>query len=90
VVEQEGPRRYSPLDVADAFTRVLGRPVAARAEPRGDWERLFRSQGMRDPLPRIRMLEGFSDGWIDFEGGPAGTVKGTTELATVLRGLAAR
>jgi len=90
VVEQEGPRRYSPLDVAEAFTRVLGRPVAARAEPREGWERLFRNQGMRDPLPRIRMLEGFSDGWIDFEGGPAGTVKGSTELAKVLRELAAR
>jgi uncharacterized protein YbjT (DUF2867 family) len=90
VVELEGPRRYSWLDAAETFARVLGRPVVARAEPRQGWERLFGGQGMRDPLPRIRMLEGFSDGWIDFEGAPADIVKGTTELAMVLRALAAR
>jgi uncharacterized protein YbjT (DUF2867 family) len=90
VVELEGPRRYAPLDVAEAFAQVLGYPVVARAEPRDGWEQLFRGQGMRDPLPRIRMLDGFNQGWIDFEAGAAGTRRGTTELVTVLRALAAR
>jgi uncharacterized protein YbjT (DUF2867 family) len=90
VVELEGPRRYTPLDVAEAFTRVLGHPVVARAQPREGWEPLFLGQGMRDPLPRIRMLDGFNQGWIDFEGGATGTAKGATELVTVLRALAAR
>ena len=24
---------------------------------------------MRNPLPRIQMLDGFNEGWIDFQGG---------------------
>jgi hypothetical protein len=41
----------------------------------------------RDPIPRIRMLDGFNEGWIEFEHGEIGTVKGSTDLETVLRGL---
>ncbi|MFP3624570.1 NmrA family transcriptional regulator, partial [Burkholderia sp. SIMBA_051] len=50
---------------------------------------LFRSQGMRHPLPRIRMLDGFNEGWIDFAA-PEQTVKGTVTLEAVLRGLIER
>ena len=39
----------------------------------------------RDPIPRIRMLDGFNEGWIEFEHGETGTVKGSTDLETVLR-----
>jgi NAD(P)H dehydrogenase (quinone) len=42
---------------------------------------------MKDPAPRIQMLDGFNEGWIDFENGEAGTVKGTTDLEAVLRGI---
>ena len=42
---------------------------------------------MRDPIPRIRMLDGFNEGWIEFEYGETETVKGSTDLETVLRGL---
>ena len=45
--------------------------------PRDSWEGLFRSQGMKNPLPRIRMLDGFNEGWIDFEAGEGNTLKGT-------------
>ena len=24
---------------------------------------------MKNPIPRIRMLDGFNEGWIDFDGG---------------------
>ncbi|MDB5828426.1 MAG: NmrA family transcriptional regulator, partial [Variovorax sp.] len=51
---------------------------------------LFRSQGMSNPTPRMRMLDGFNEGWIDFEHGPSATRKGTTTLDTVLRGLTDR
>ena len=54
------------------------------------WEALFRSQGMKNPTPRIRMLDGFNDGWIEFESSGADIVKGKTKLETVLRGLVAR
>jgi hypothetical protein len=42
---------------------------------------------MKDPMPRIRMLDGFNEGWIDFEGDEAAVVKGRVALETVLRGL---
>jgi hypothetical protein len=42
---------------------------------------------MKRPEPRIEMLDGFNQGWIDFEGGEAHTCKGKVEIKTVLRGL---
>ena len=64
-------------------------PPSERAEavPRETWGALFRAQGTKDPMPRIRMLDGFNEGWIDFEGDEATVVKGRVELETVLRGL---
>ncbi|MFM0056175.1 NmrA family NAD(P)-binding protein [Paraburkholderia phytofirmans] len=86
VVELEG-QRVSPNDLAQAFAQVLGRPVRAEVVPRETWDALFRSQGMKEPLPRMRMLDGFNEGWICFEGDPADIVKGEVELETVLRDL---
>jgi NAD(P)H dehydrogenase (quinone) len=51
---------------------------------------LFESQGMLHPLPRMQMLDGFNEGWIDFEGGQASTIKGKVELQTVLQELVDR
>ncbi|MBD7920883.1 NmrA family NAD(P)-binding protein [Xanthomonas bonasiae] len=89
VVELEGPHRITPLALAAALGRVLGRDVVAQPVPRATWDALFRSQGMANPEPRIRMLDGFNDGWIEFEAGCEASLKGTTELETVLRGLVA-
>lgn len=89
IVELEGPRRTTPNEIAETFSRVLGRTVVARVVPRDTWEALFRSQGMQHPQPRIRMLDGFNEGWIDFAA-PAATVKGTVPLETVLRALVER
>jgi uncharacterized protein YbjT (DUF2867 family) len=85
-VELEGPRRVAPDDVARTFAHILGRPVRAEAVPRETWEALFLSQGMRHPMPRIRMLDGFNEGWIDFTHTGA-HIRGEVELETVLRGL---
>jgi NAD(P)H dehydrogenase (quinone) len=68
VVELEGPRRYAAADIGRAFAAALGREVRMEPVPRETWEQLFRSQGMKDPMPRIRMVDGFNEGWIDFEG----------------------
>jgi NAD(P)H dehydrogenase (quinone) len=87
VVELEGPQRVSPNDLAAAFAEILGRPVRAEAVPRETWGALFRAQGTKDPMPRIQMLDGFNEGWIDFEGDAATVIKGRVELETVLRGL---
>jgi uncharacterized protein YbjT (DUF2867 family) len=87
VVELEGPARITPYDVAGAFSRLLGRPVKAQIVPRETWESLFLSQGMQNPIPRIRMLDGFNEGWIEFERGIASSNKGATSLETVLQSL---
>lgn len=87
-VELEGPHRVAPNEIAATFARILRRPVRAEAVPRETWEPLFKSQGMKNPTPRIQMLDGFNAGWIDFEGGESGSRKGKVELETVLRTLA--
>ena len=80
IVELEGPRRVSPNDLAAAFARVLRSPVRAQAAPRNTWEALFRSQGMKNPIPRMRMLDGFNGGWIDFAGAAANTIRDASTL----------
>lgn len=84
VVRLEGPRRVSPNDLAEAFAAVLGRPVRAEPVPRESWEALFRAQGMRHPLPRMRMLDGFNEGWIDFPASDRDVLKGTTDVREVI------
>jgi NAD(P)H dehydrogenase (quinone) len=90
VVELEGPRRVTPNDVAAAFSRILAHPVRMEAVPRNTWATLFESQGLKNPTPRIQMLDGFNEGWIEFESGEEGSIKGTVELETVLKGLVER
>lgn len=87
VVELEGDHRISPNEAAATLAKVLGHPVKATAVPRETWTNLFKSQGMKNPQPRIRMLDGFNEGWIEFENKGADIVKGKTKLETVLRGL---
>jgi uncharacterized protein YbjT (DUF2867 family) len=87
IVELEGPHRVTPDEIAATFADLLARPVRTAAVPHDIWESLFTSQGMKNPLPRIRMLDGFNEGWIEFEGGEAGSRKGNVPLKTVLRRL---
>ncbi|MDR5823937.1 NmrA family NAD(P)-binding protein [Caballeronia sp. LZ043] len=89
VVELEGPARVRPVDIAAAFSEVLGKLVRVEIVLRDTWEALFTSQGMRHPLPRMQMLDGFNEGWIDFEGRRENIVKGTTPLVEVIRKLSA-
>jgi hypothetical protein len=36
----------------------------------------YKSQGMKNPTPRIQRLDGFNEGWIEFEAAQAGSRKG--------------
>ncbi|WP_412024098.1 NmrA family NAD(P)-binding protein [Burkholderia cepacia] len=90
IVELEGPRRVSPNDLAAAFARVLGRTVHAEAIPRDTWAALFDAQRMRYPEPRMRMLDGFNEGWIDFASARVDILKGDIDTDAVLRTLVAR
>lgn len=89
VVELESEHRVSPNDIARAFSAALGRPVTVIPVPRDTWDALFRSQGMKNPTPRIRMLDGFNEGWIDFRDEGCFARKGPTTLRQVIAALVA-
>jgi len=90
VVELEGPSRVKPNDLADAFATVLGKPVRAEPVPRESWHELFTSQGMKNPVPRMRMLDGFNEGWIDFKNNGSKAIKGWTNPLDVIAAMIAR
>jgi len=89
VVELEAAQRVSPDDLAHAFEVALKRPVKVEVVNRETWEELFRSQGMKNPTPRIRMLDGFNESWIDFKDGGRLAQKGNTSLQQVVDALVA-
>jgi uncharacterized protein YbjT (DUF2867 family) len=84
IVELEGPVRVSANELAQTFAVVLGRPVRIEIVSRETWEGLFRAQGMKNPQPRIRMLDGFNEGWIEFQDRGRSAVKGNTPLLDVI------
>ncbi|MEH2444781.1 MAG: NmrA family NAD(P)-binding protein [Nostoc sp.] len=90
IIEIESLHRVTPNDIAKGFSKILGHPVHIEAVPRKTWEALFKSQGIADPEPRIQMLDGFNEGWIEFEHGESGSIKGEVELETVLKNLVER
>jgi uncharacterized protein YbjT (DUF2867 family) len=89
IVELEGPARVTPNEIAACLGRLLKRDVQVQTVPRDTWEATFRSTGMRNPMPRMQMLDGFNAGWIEFEGGEHGSRKGDTALEAVLKDLVA-
>jgi uncharacterized protein YbjT (DUF2867 family) len=90
VVELDGPARVTPNEIAATFAKLLGKPVRMEIVPRESWETLFKSQGMKNPVPRIRMLDGFNEGWIAFGGEPAEHLKGSLRLQDVIQELIAK
>lgn len=86
VIELEGPRRYSPLDMAHALAAVLEHDVEATAVPREQWVARFEDEGMPAgrTSPRVAMLDSFNSGWITFEGGAAEQVRGHIPLGYVV------
>jgi len=91
-IEVAGPRRYSPQDIAAAFSVALGKPIEGVVVPRDTWTAMFVAQGTEEErtIPRVEMLDAFNSGWIDF--GVPGTEKftGTTKLETVIQDLCAK
>src|SRR6478609_8182518 len=87
IIELEGPTRVTPNQIAATFAEIFSHPVRAEAVPRQAWEQLFKSQGMKHPEPRIQMLDGFNQGWIEFEHGESKRRKGRIGLKEVLKKL---
>ena len=90
VVELTGPAPVTPNQIAKELSIALGKQVRARAVPRSDWEDLFRSQGMRNPTPRMQMLDGFNEGWIRFSHNGKSARRGVTPLEQVITALVSR
>ena len=82
----EGPERYSSADVADAFSKALGRTVTAVATPREDWERAYRRLGFSDAAARsyARMTALTADGSYEMPDNPE---RGATTLQTYIESL---
>jgi len=87
IEELEAARRVTPNAIAAAFAKALGKPVKAAAVPRDKWETIFRGQGMANPLPRMQMLDGFNEGWIDFRDKGALARKGAVSIDEVVAAL---
>ena len=85
IVELEGPQRISPDMIAESFARLLGRDVSMTVVPRDTWEGLFHSQGMKNPTPRMQMIDGFNEEWICFDSTESEVRKGRVPLDTVLQ-----
>jgi uncharacterized protein YbjT (DUF2867 family) len=90
VVELESAQRVSPNALAAAFAEVLGAPVRVEAVPRDQWESVFRAQGMKNPTPRMQMIDGFNAGWIDFPDRGAHARKGTIDIKQAIAALVQR
>jgi len=65
----EGPRRVdAKRELAQLLAGLTGRPVRMEVVAARILGRLFlRSQGMKNPMPRIPKLDGFNEGWMQFE-----------------------
>ena len=61
----------------------------ARPVRRDLWSARFRLQGMKNPGPRMRTLDGFNEGWIEFQDRGCKAIKGQTSAAAVIAALVA-
>lgn len=79
----EGPARYTPQDVADAFARVLGRDVSVAVTPRAKWGDAFEDAGFSRKAARAyaRMIEVSLDTGFDKPGSP---IRGRVDLDTFI------
>lgn len=78
----EGPKRYSPTDVAAAFAAALGRAVRVEVIPRENWEGAYRSLGFSDAAAHsyARMTALTADG-PEY---PADPIRGSISLQTYI------
>jgi uncharacterized protein YbjT (DUF2867 family) len=83
----EGPRRYSPADVAAAFSQALGRDVRVEAAPREAWENAFRAIGFSEAAARSYAC--MTAATVDDLQLPAQPLRGTTTLEAYVRDLVA-
>jgi uncharacterized protein YbjT (DUF2867 family) len=87
VIELAGPEAQSPADVAAAFARILGRPVAVAEAPLAAVVPAFTSFGFSPHIAGLYrdMFEGLGIGRITFEAGRAELIRGRISVEERLR-----
>ena len=64
VVELEGSRWVAPMEAPGALSSILNHPVRIEPVPRESWEG-FPGRRCPHPAPRVQMIDGFDEGWIE-------------------------
>jgi uncharacterized protein YbjT (DUF2867 family) len=84
----QGPKTYSPNDVARVFGQLLGREIDVDVIPRERWEATYRKLGFSEiaATSYSQMVEASINGGFDI---PAGSWKGNTTLEKYLNGISA-
>lgn len=88
IVNLKGPAEYAPQDAAELLSGLLGKPVAAVAPPRGDWEASLTAAGLSASYARelAALYEAMNDGRAAFEE-VGETRRGSVTLQQALAGL---
>ncbi|MGP9822287.1 NmrA family NAD(P)-binding protein [Salinarimonas sp. NSM] len=91
VIELAGPQDYTPIEVAAAAARVLGRAVTPVAPPREAWEGIFRQAGLRPQASALmaQMYDGIGSGVVTMSGDVPLT-RGRVGIEETLAGAARR
>jgi hypothetical protein len=87
----EGPRRVSLIDVARAFSAVVGREIVADAVPRTAWSPMLQRAGLSANHVQLltELYDAVNAGQIDVEKGVSEQRFGKTELHDVFASLLA-
>jgi len=91
VVELQGPRDYSPIDAAQAFSKALGRPVQAVPVAEAEWASNLEKSGFspRTIAAWSEMFRGFNSGAIGFERRGGEPLRGAVTIEEAARAIAA-
>ena len=83
VVHVEGPRRYTPLDVAKALSGAFGREIVAHELPRAHWIAALTRGGLSPAYAGLvaELYDAHNAGFIDVEPGATDIRRGATDLA---------
>jgi NAD(P)H dehydrogenase (quinone) len=89
VVHAEGPRRYTPVDVARAMSALIQLDVSAQELPRTEWGAALRRGGLSDSYAQlvIELYDAHNAGRIDAQNGVGEIRRGRTELVDALKPL---
>jgi uncharacterized protein YbjT (DUF2867 family) len=86
IVHVEGPRRYTPADVALTMAELVGREIRTVELPRPEWSGALERGGLSPSYARlvIELYEAHNAGRIDVESGAGPVLHGKTELREAL------